>query len=950
MDFKKIEEKWQKKWEEAGIFEAEPDSRKKFYITVAYPYPSGSMHTGHVRTYTVPDIMARFKRMQGFNVLFPMAWHVTGTPIIGAVKRLKEKEKKQLHVLRRVFKVSEKDLKKMQTPLDFAGYFIEKSYIPSMKALGYSIDWRRQFTTNDLHYNKFIEWQHGILYKKGFEKQGMHPVKWCLKDKNPVTTHDLLEGENAEIQEFTLLKFKFGDCYIIAATMRPETVFGQTNIWVDPEIEYVKAQVGKEKWIMSGECVLKLRYQRKQIKILGKIKGSDMIGKYCFAPGIERKIIILPSRFCDPNIGTGMVTSVPSDAPYDWIGLVDLQRNEKICKKYGLDYNEIRNIEVIPIIKTKEYGDKGAVEICKKMNIKSQYERSKLDNATKIIYKLGFHKGVMNENAGKYKGMKVEKAKELVKKDLIKAGKADIMYEFSEPVTCRCGGRVVVAKTRSWFIDYGDETWRKITKKCLDGLKTIPTYTREDYLHAIEWLGKWPCVRNFGLGTPLPQDKKFMIEPLSDSTIYMSFYLIAHKIKKYKPEQLKPEFFDYVMLEKGNVNQVEKITGIQKKELKSMQDSVQYWYPLDFRTSANDLIQNHLTFMLFHHTAIFPAKNWPKGIVVCGMGLLEGGKMSSSKGNIVLASDAIEKYGADTIRLFLLSSVEPWQDFDWRDRDVKIYRDNLLKFYNKFIFLLRNIPENKSKNELTVIDRWLLSKLNKIIRDSTKSLENFQTRNAGLLSFFKMMDAIRWYERRSVKMNAYVLRQVLENWIRILAPFIPFISEELWERLGNKGFVSSAKWPKVDKKLIDEKIEQMEEFVKKTLDDINEILKIIKKTVEEIHIYIAPRWKHVVYNTILENVKDPRHVVSEIMKNPEIRKSGKDVVRFAESLSKDIGKLKKIPSEEDEYQVLTEAVDFLKKELKVNKIKVWRADDTERFDPENKSIRAAPMKPAIYIK
>ena len=199
MNFKKIEEKWQKRWEEAKIFEAEPSEKKKFYITVAYPYPSGGMHVGHLRTYTVPDVIARFKRMQGYNVLFPMAWHVTGTPIIGALKRLKAREKKQLYVLKEVYHMTDSELESIEKPMDFARYFIDNHYKIGMRSLGLSIDWRREFTTNDEHYSKFIEWQYLTLKKMGLIKKGLHPVKWCLNDKNPVTTHDLLEGEDADI-------------------------------------------------------------------------------------------------------------------------------------------------------------------------------------------------------------------------------------------------------------------------------------------------------------------------------------------------------------------------------------------------------------------------------------------------------------------------------------------------------------------------------------------------------------------------------------------------------------------------------------------------------------------------------------------------------------------------------------------------------------------------------
>ncbi len=961
MDFRKIEEKWQKRWEEAGLFNSEPDpKRKKFYITVAYPYPSGGMHIGHVRTYTVPDIVARFKRMQGYNVLFPMAWHVTGTPIIGAVKRLKEREPKQMHALREVFKVTEKELRGMTEPMAYARYFIENHYIRGMKSLGYTIDWRRQFTTNDPHYKKFIEWQHKILHKKGLEKRGLHPVKWCTRDKNPVTTHDILEGESADIQEFTLIKFPLADGspkhtrgrkgtvkspagskdMLVAATLRPETIFGQTNMWVSPKTEYVRARVGRETWIISRECAEKLGHQRKSVRVLGKVPGRDLIGRHVRAPGVRDTVPVLPSEFCDPRLGTGIVTSVPSDAPWDWVGLRDLQENRELAEGYGLDWAMLKEIRVIPIIRTRVWGDQAAVTICEKMRIGSQREREKLEEATKTVYKAGFHTGLMNRNCGKYSGMKVERAKEMVKRDLLRRGRASTMLEFSEPVVCRCGGNVIVARTESWFIDYANKGWKSLARKAVKGLRNIPPNAKQDFEHTVEWLGEWPCVRNFGLGTPLPQDKRFIIEPLSDSTIYMAFYLVAHVIKRYRPEQLTPAFFDFVMLGRGRAGSVSKSTKIPVKELMELRKSVRYWYPLDWRCSALELIANHLTFMLFHHAAIFPRKDWPRGIATWGMGLLEGGKMSSSKGNVILASDAVREYGADTVRFFLFSSTEPWQDFDWRSSEVRAARDRLERWHDRVLRLSRLGNER----EPALIDRWLLSEANQIIRGATKSLESFETRKASLECFFRFSDAIKWYERRARDVNSTVLSQVLDSWIKLMSPFVPHLCDEIWERLGRKGFASTSRWPRADTRAIDPRLDRMEELVRHTSEDIASIIRILKKRPREVRVYVAPNWKHVVHNKIMGMASSPDKIIPAIMKSPEGRKQGKDALRFAQRLSQNAAQLREALTEGEELDILNDAGGFLEKEFKC-KIHVIQSYKSK----SQKALRAEPGKPGIEV-
>ncbi|HHQ44861.1 MAG TPA: leucine--tRNA ligase, partial [Candidatus Altiarchaeales archaeon] len=768
-EFKSIEAKWRGKWAESKVFEPEPDGRKPFYLTVAYPYPSGGMHIGHARTYTVPDVIARFKRMQGYNTLFPMGWHVTGTPIIGAVNRLKEGEEKQLHVLRDVYGIKDDELHKLDEPMKFARYFIENHYLAGMRGLGYTIDWRRQFTTNDPHYNKFVEWQYKGLKSKGLLKQGLHPVKYCTVDENPVTTHDLLEGEDAEIQEFTLLKFEFGGKFLIAATLRPETVFGQTNMWVGPDVAYVEADVDGETWIVSRECAGKLGYQDHKVEVKKEFYGSELIGKYCKAPGIDREIIILPSLFCDPGIATGLVTSVPSDAPFDYMGLKDLQENEEMCREYNLDCGKVKALNIIPIINTPRWGDDAAVKICKEFGVTSQKDFEKLGEATKEVYKEGFHKGVLNENCGKYSGMKIVDAKDMVKQDLIDAGKASTLLEFSKTVTCRCGGNVVVAKKESWFIDYANPEWKELARESARRLNAIPEGTRDEYLKTIDWLHEWPCIRNFGLGTKLPFDDKFVIEPLSDSTIYMAFYTISHLVKELDVKALTPHFFDYVFRGEGTVEEVSKETGVPTEKLVEIRDSFDYWYPQNWRCSALELIQNHLTFMLFHHVALFPKEKWPQGIASFGMGLLEGNKMSSSKGNVVLVRDAVGKHGADVVRLFLMANAEPWQDFDWRENLVVAAEKKLTQFKRLF----EDARQIKEDGELESIDFWMLSRLNQHLKTANECLENFETRRALQSVFYGLLKDWNWYARRT-EPKRQVAEKVFEKWVCALTPFTPY--------------------------------------------------------------------------------------------------------------------------------------------------------------------------------
>ncbi|MHC1573463.1 MAG: class I tRNA ligase family protein, partial [Candidatus Syntropharchaeales archaeon] len=165
-EFKLIESKWQKIWEDNGVYEADPGLGDKFYLNVAYPYPSGAMHIGHGRTYTVPDVIARFKRMQGYNVLFPMGFHVTGTPVIGVSNRIARGDQEAIKLYREVYKVPKDVMERFTDPHEIVRYF-SNDYTDIMRSMGLSIDWRRRFTTVDPQYSKFIVWQYHQLKDKG---------------------------------------------------------------------------------------------------------------------------------------------------------------------------------------------------------------------------------------------------------------------------------------------------------------------------------------------------------------------------------------------------------------------------------------------------------------------------------------------------------------------------------------------------------------------------------------------------------------------------------------------------------------------------------------------------------------------------------------------------------------------------------------------------------------
>lgn len=947
-----IEKKWQKKWADAKIFESNPDEREKLYLTVAFPYPSGAMHIGHGRTYTVPDVYARFKRMEGYNVLFPMAWHVTGAPVIGIADRIKRKDPWTLDLYHRVHKVPKETLPELEDPEFIVKYF-STEYHEVMEEMGYSIDWRREFRTTDPTYRKFIEWQITQLHEKGLVERGEHPVKYCPNCDNPVGDHDLLEGEGVGVNELTLLKFPIGDKILVTATLRPETIVGATNIWLNPDVEYVLVNANGENWVVTKEAHYNLQNQIKNLEIISEIDPNDLIGKMATNPFTGAELPVFPASFVSASYGSGVVFSEPADAPADYIALQDLKNNSELIAKYNLE-GIIENVNPIPVCTLKGYGEIPAADIIERLGITDQNDE-KLHEATNELYKAQHSKGKIIESIPDFGGMKVRFAREELKEKLIADNMATIMYDFAErPVVCRCGNNCVVKiMDDQWFMKYGNEEWTEKTLEVLDGETVIPKEIKNNFEYYLNWLDDWACSRKVGLGTRLPWDNQWLIEPLTDSTIYMSYYTIAKYLRDMNPDDLNLAFFDKVLLNKDSGE----IT-VPAEKVKEIQDEFNYWYPLDWRLSAKDLVGNHLSFLMFHHSAIYPKDKWPRGTVVFGMGLLEGNKMSSSKGNVILLKDAIKDYTADVVRLFLMASAEPWQDFDWREKEV-LGTKRRIEWFREFAARVEEIKgspldlSNIEEVELTrTIDLWMISQLNQHIKNATEALEVFQTRQALQDSLFLLKKDVDHYLYRVKHIIdaqdpavIYVLSTVLEAWIRLLAPFTPHTSEELWATYGGVGFVSEAKWPEYNEELVSVEIEKSEDLVENIIKDIAHIKQMVGEDVEKVHIYLAPDWKWELYK-IADEVGKPD--IGQIMGRAigaKIHDDKKEIAMVAKKIGKEITKTRYI-GKINEAEILADAIDYIKEECG-NEV-IIHTDDS--YDPQNKAKNAMPYKPAIFME
>jgi len=872
-----------------------------------------------------------------------MGFHYTGTPIMAMADAIAKGDKELIDTFKEIYEIPADVIPRMSDPLYMANYFKE-DIKRSMKEIGLGIDWRREFTTIDPEFSSFVTWQFHKLQSKGYIVKDTHPVGWCPIHHIPVGMHDTKGDVEPEIGEFVLIYFKSDKGIFPAATLRPETVFGATGLWINPNENYVMANVLGNRMILSERAAFKLSFQIDNIEIIEKIKGSKLVGTKAENPITGKFIEVNGAEFVDVNFGTGVVMSVPAHAPFDYY----------YAKKMG------KNVEVIPVINVEGLGNTLAKDVVEKNNPKNNEDLEKL---TEYVYRTEYNKGVMRsdlevlvkeefkEDLRKLSGLQVPKAREMITNFILNNGLGRKIFEImNRPVYCRCGTEIVVKILKDqWFLDYSRTDWKELARKLLSRLVIIPSEIRKDFEFTIGWLEKRACARTRGLGTPLPWDKKWIIESLSDSTIYMAYYTISHKIRQYKLtfSQLTLEFWDYVLLGLGNPEEISKKTGIPITILKELRDEFLYWYPLDMRHSGRDLVPNHLTFFIFNHAAIFPENLWPKGIAVNGLVLYEGKKMSKSLRNIIPLRKGLRMYGVDIMRIALSSTADMGSDVNFSESLVRTIGENIRKIYELF----KNL-DNYKDTTYTFPEKWLISRTYEILDKVTKGMESLELRNAvnealfifssDLDEYFNMVAA----ENRDA--NGNVLKEVLTIWLKMITPFAPHLAEEIWhEILYQDTFIVNESWPEVEKSKVDELILLEYKYMKKIIEDIRSILNIYKGTPKVIKLYSLndSRYVEILRDAIKANGQMKVFMDSHKPRNKEEARLLQRI--FNESLEMDDDMKKLVMNYNiNEVNILKQLSSYMRKKLGIDiQINEFSEEIKKLYNKE-----ALPLRPAILIE
>jgi leucyl-tRNA synthetase len=492
----------------------------------------------------------------------------------------------------------------------------------------------------------------------------------------------------------SMKQFASKNVYMVAATLRAETMYGQTNCYVLPEGEYgVYEMVNDEYFVMSARAARNFAFQDltkeyAKYPCLAKVTGMDLIGKALRAPlTTYEKVYALPMTTISMVKGTGIVTSVPSDSPDDWAALRDLQTKAGLREKYNVKEEWCVPFEPVPIINIPEFGDLSAVFLVDDLKIQSQKDKDLLKQAKDRAYLKGFYEGKML--VGIAEGQTVEKAKPLVKQHMLDAGLAVPYYEPEGEIISRTGDTCIVASCYQWFLKYGEDEWREFVREHLvsDGFKAYNTKTQHEFEIIIDWLKEWGCTRTQGLGTTLPWDESFVIESLSDSTIYMAYYTVAHLLQGgvldgsqpgplgIKAEDMNSGCWDFIF-KKG---QYPENCKVSHEHLSMMRHEFEYWYPMDLRVSGKDLIRNHLTMSLYNHAAMWEDHAMmPRSFYCNGYMVLNNEKMSKSTGNFLTVRDCIDKFGVDATRITLADAGDGLDDANF---DTDVANATILKLF-----------------------------------------------------------------------------------------------------------------------------------------------------------------------------------------------------------------------------------------------------------------------------
>ena len=748
-DFAEIEKKWQKKWKDADIFKTtEDESKEKYYVLEMFPYPSGKLHMGHVRNYSIGDVIARFKTMKGFNVLHPMGWDSFGLPAENAA------------------------IKHGAAPSEWTWNNINEMR-DQLAELGLSYDWDREVATCHPDYYKWMQWIFIQFYNKGLAYKKENPVNWCPSCQTVLANEQVVDGKcercGAEVgkKELSQWYFKITDYAerllsnleklpgwpdkvktmqknwigksigaevtfeiegfdkgLDIFTTRPDTLYGVTYMVLAPEHPYVKELTAGTQYEPAVAAYLDRVQHMTDIERTSTTneKTGEFIGRYAINPVNGKKVPIYISDYVLMDYGTGAIMAVPA---HD-------QRDFEFAKKFGLD--------IIPVVDT----DDPEIDV---YNLKEAFA------AEGNMINSEMFTGMNNKEA-------IVKIIDYLEEKGI--GKKSINYRLRD---------WLISRQRYWgtpipmiycdscgWVPEKEENLPVLLPTDVEftGKGESPLTTSKTFAHAV-------CPK---CGKPARREMDTM-----DTFLDSSWYFLRYCDAKNDKEAFNP-------------------------------DKVKYWMSVDQYIGGVEHAILHLMYARFFQMALYdlglvnteePFIN----LLTQGMVIKDGKKMSKSIGNVVSPAEIIEKYGADTARLFILFAAPPERELDWSDKGVEgSYR--FLNRVHRLVFEFAEQcksapaqykPENKADKELAYAMNYTIKK----VSDDVGGRFNFNTAISSIMELVNEM-----YRYKEGTINQGLFKAAIENLVLVLSPFTPHICEEMWEHLGHDTFIYSEAWPVCD--------------------------------------------------------------------------------------------------------------------------------------------------------
>uniref|UniRef100_A0A8C8ZGY8 leucine--tRNA ligase n=1 Tax=Prolemur simus TaxID=1328070 RepID=A0A8C8ZGY8_PROSS len=1012
VDFlKKIEKEIQQKWDTEKVFEVNASnlekqtSKGKYFVTFPYPYMNGRLHLGHTfslskcESILVDHKNKKLKEIElyGCPPDFPdeeeeeEEINVKAEDIIIKDKAKGKKSKatakagssKYQWSIMKSLGLSDEEIVKFSEAEHWLDYFPPLA-IQDLKRMGLKVDWRRSFITTDVnpYYDSFVRWQFLTLRERNKIKFGKRYTIYSPKDGQPCMDHDRQTGEGVGPQEYTLIKLKVLEPYpfklsglkgknifLVAATLRPETMFGQTNCWVCPDMKYIGFEtVNGDIFICTQRSARNMSYQgftkdNGVVPVVKELMGEEILGASLSAPLTSYKVIyVLPMLTIKEDKGTGVVTSVPSDSPDDFAALRDLKKKQALRAKYGIRDDMVLPFEPVSVIEIPGFGNLSAVTICDELKIQSQNDREKLAEAKEKLYLKGFYDGIMVVDG--FKGQKVQDVKKAIQKKMIDTGDALIYMEPEKQVMSRSSDECVVALCDQWYLDYGEENWKKQTSQCLKNLETFCEETRRNFEATLDWLQEHACSRTYGLGTRLPWDEQWLIESLSDSTIYMAFYTVAHLLQGgdlrgqaesplgIRPQQMTKEVWDYVFFKEAPFPK----TQIPKEKLDQLKQEFEFWYPVDLRVSGKDLVPNHLSYYLYNHVAVWPeqSEKWPTAVRANGHLLLNSEKMSKSTGNFLTLTQAIDKFSADGMRLALADAGDTVEDANF----VETMADaGILRLYTWVEWvkeMLANWNSLRSGPANTFNDRVFASEMNAGIIKTDQNYEKMMFKEALKTGFFEFQAAKDKYRELAIEgMHRELVFRFIEVQTLLLAPFCPHVCEHVWTLLGKPDSIMNASWPVAGP--VDEALIRSSQYLMEVAHDLRLRLKNYMMPAKgKVKSFLKKKFLRSYRSTFNNNenfkktfikmcrakfpansgkLPDNKVIAAELGSLPELKKYMKKVMPFVAMIKENLEKMGPrvldLQLEFDEQAVLMENIVYLTNSLELEHIEVKFASEAE---------------------